>query len=116
MDDRRLALIGIVLGLPFALLLALETFGWGPADAWMRSTTTTDGHELNAFGRAMTTAIVALLPVALAVNVAPLVRQGAGGRPLNLALAACILSVIVIVAGAVVVDQLPCWRGVPACD
>jgi hypothetical protein len=56
--------------------------------------------------------------VAAKGTVPPLTPAGAGvlARPLNLLVALVTLSFILSVVGGIVVDQYPCWVGVPNCD
>jgi len=43
-------------------------------------------------------------------------ERGLFGYPINLVLAITILIFIVTFVGGIVVDQYPCWIGVPNCD
>jgi hypothetical protein len=63
-----------------------------------------------------------LLPVAFIIVLTPIVRnaRGAGNsilaNPINLLLAVTILVVIALMWGGLLIDQLPCFLGVPNCD
>jgi len=64
---------------------------------------------------------VLLLPVALVISRAPVVRnKRRGGRwmdfPVNVLLAGMILVVLLLLVGGFIADQYPCWVGVPNCD
>jgi hypothetical protein len=39
-----------------------------------------------------------------------------GAHPINLILAGVTLGMILMVIGAIIIDQYPCWIGVPNCD
>ncbi len=112
------AIVGVILVLPITLIFSLVTlnlhpdlgplFDPGPGRPAIAS-------SLIVLGAAL------LLPVASIVNIRP-VRQTlrAGGsllaHPLNLALAAATLGLIITLVSLIVVDQYPCWIGVPNCD
>jgi hypothetical protein len=58
--------------------------------------------------------------VAFIVNIRPVVRAGDAwsrtATPLNLVVAVVALSFVVLFIVGIVVDQYPCWTGVPNCD
>ena len=62
-----------------------------------------------------------LLPLAFVIVSVPIRRTVRSGEsllahPVNLAHAALIMILIVIVVGSIIADQYPCWIGVPNCD
>jgi hypothetical protein len=86
------------------------------------------GPQLNApngqpdvLGSLIVLGLALFLPVALVVVLAPVVRSVHAGNkiaahPINFLLAAVILFFIVMIVGGIIVDQYPCWVGVPNCD
>jgi hypothetical protein len=59
--------------------------------------------------------------VAFIVNVVPIARGARAGRgiatsPANLLVATATFALVAFFVGAIVVDQYPCWIGVPNCD
>jgi uncharacterized membrane protein YphA (DoxX/SURF4 family) len=64
---------------------------------------------------------IAAFHAAIAVNFADVLRAHRAGRgwtarPYHLALAVGLLLVVLAGIGGLVVDQYPCWHGVPNCD
>lgn len=122
MNSKRAAFIGLLLALPGAVLLALLMLkiepNFGPLAFMLR----TPVDRPNVIGSAIAFTLTVLLPmVAFIVNAAPIaqsIRAGAGwlGHPANLAVALASLLVITVLAGNIIVDQYPCWVGVPNCD
>lgn len=119
---RAAAAVGGLLCLPFIAVVALLMLNiepnFGPLEPWLASP---DPDQPDVGGSLVVLCLFLLLPLALAVVQRP-IRQTlrAGGsvfaHPLNLALAAGILLVVAAVLIAIVVDQYPCWVGVPNCD
>lgn len=114
----RSATIGAALAVPFAflvthLLLQIEP----PLGAMLRR----DPDQANVVGNAIVLGSLALAIVGLALAVSPPVRASRTGASLaaargDLTVAAFILFFVGLFIGGVIVDQLPCWRGVPNCD
>ena len=75
----------------------------------------------NVIGSAIVLGAWLLSVAAIIVTISPIVRDARAGRPLvthpvNLALASVILLFVVAFVVSIVVDQYPCWIGVPNCD
>ena len=117
---RSAAIAGALLALPFAIfytllvlrieppLKALESLKVGP-------------DQPNIVGTAIVLSAWLLSVVAFVVNLLPIVRDARAGRPFtthlfNLALAVVILMFVGAFLVSFVVDQYPCWIGVPNCD
>lgn len=68
-------------------------------------------------GSALFSAIL-LLPIAFVLILTPTVRDGNRSRwgPLSLALSAAALLAIAWLWGSLILDQMPCFLGVPDCD
>lgn len=102
---RSPALISFILVLPFMALEALLN----PANA---------GGALDFF---LLFGVLWLLPLVFIVILAPVVRNGRAGisimaNPLNLLLRVVFLALIATMWGGILLDQLPCFLGVPNCD
>jgi hypothetical protein len=114
----RSATVGAALAVPFAFLmthLALEIEP--PLGAMLRA----DPDRANVVGTAIVLAALALSIVGLALALTPVIRASRSGASLasargDLVVAAFIVFFLGLFVGGVVVDQLPCWRGVPNCD
>jgi hypothetical protein len=104
-DLRSAAIISLILVLPFAILESLN------------NTIT----KQNAPGLIILFGLMLLLPMAFIVIVMPIartVRAGTGlpGNPITLFLRVGFLALIATVWGWGLIDQLPCFLGVPNCD
>ncbi len=114
----RSATIGAALAVPFSFLMTLLLLRIEPPlGAALRGAP----DEPNVVGTAIVLGALALSIVGLALAVAPVVRASRAGATLtsargDLVVAAFILLFVGLFVGGVVIDQLPCWRGVPNCD
>ena len=80
-----------------------------------------DLDQPNVIGSLTALGTVLLVFTSFNLNLSPVLRSArAGGRitahPVNLLLAVLTLAAILVVIGAIIVDQYPCWMGVPNCD
>ena len=80
-----------------------------------------DPDQPNVVGSLIALGTLVLVVVALVLNLMSITwTMRAGGsmtaHPVNLVLAAVMVSLVAWVVGAIVVDQYPCWIGVPNCD
>ena len=122
MAPRSSAVIGVLLTLPLAFLISIEWFQIEPFSSYFRSITTEPGsNRINSLGLAITFGSLLLLPVAFLVARVPIASaKKAGGSarayPANLAVSFVILAAMLWILGAFIVDQYPCWIGVPNCD
>jgi hypothetical protein len=117
-DPRTAALTSFLLALPFTslilmLMLGIEP-GFGSLDPLLRA----PGSRLGSY---IVFGALLLLLGGLAISGVTVVRSVQAGKglmtdPVNLLLATGILLVLLLFAGAIVVDQYPCWIGVPNCD
>lgn len=98
------AIIGFILVLPLAILEALN------------NTITKE----NVFGLLLLFGVLWLLPTAFIVILTSILRSTRGKRlaanPMTLSLKFASLALIAIVWGWGLMDQLPCFLGVPNCD
>ncbi len=104
-DLRSAAVVSFALVLPLLILEALN------------NTIT----RQNAPGLALLFGVMWLLPAAFVVVLLPLVRNVRAGHsvmanPVNLSLRVVFLALVATVWTWALVDQLPCFLGVPNCD
>ncbi|MGH9937825.1 MAG: hypothetical protein ACREAM_16390 [Blastocatellia bacterium] len=99
------ALISFILVLPFVILESLN------------NTIT----KQNAHGLFVLFGLLWLLPTAFIVILAPIVRTVRAGNsimanPITLLFRVAFLALIAWIWGVAIIDQLPCFLGVPNCD
>lgn len=117
---RTAAITGALLALPFAALYTLLVFGIEPPLEALESLRA-GPDQPNIAGTAIVLSAWLLSVVAFVVNLIPIVRDARVGRPVtthpvNLALVVVILMFVGAFVVSFVVDQYPCWIGVPNCD
>jgi hypothetical protein len=118
-NPHAAALIGLILSLPLPSILLIASFEIEPLNSFLKSLFTEAGGPVNStFAIIFFLGGLMLLPVAAIITLRPVVRglrAGAGvtANPVNLLLGAAIFIFITIVF---IVDQYPCWIGVPNCD
>ena len=100
---RAAAIISLILVLPFAILELVNRRNLP------------ESFPIPLFG------ILWLLPMAFIVILAPIVRNVPAGNsiaasPINLLLRIVSLAIIAIMWGVILIDQTPCFLGVPNCD
>jgi hypothetical protein len=102
---KSAALISLILVLPLAILESLN------------NTIT----EQNAPGLIVLFGLLWLLAMAFIVILAPIARtvragNGVMANPVNLLFRVALLALIAMMWGAIMIDQMPCFMGVPNCD
>lgn len=116
------AIISIILALPITILYSLLVLNiepnFGPLQPLL---TNPDPDQPDVLGSLIALGLMLLLPVALIINLRIIMQAKRAGKsitahPINLVLAVAILALITIIVGEIVVDQYPCWIGVPNCD
>ena len=118
-NPRSAALISFLLALPFVTILSLLLLGVELPFA--RLLNNPDPDQPNVLGTLIVLGTLLLAVAACLVARVPLVRTlQAGGslfaHPINLILAFVILFFITRLVVGLIVDQFPCWIGVPNCD
>lgn len=114
--------IGLLFVIPGAIMLSLLMLSieppLGPLAPYLQAPT--EGPHI--VGSLIALTFIVFLPMAgLLINLAK-VRQTviSGGRwfsnPINLAVTITAITLIVTFAVGIIVDQYPCWIGVPNCD
>jgi len=99
------ALVSFILVLPFAILESLFN----------------TVNKQNALGLIVLFGLLWLSSMAFIVILAPIVRTALSGNnimasPINLLFRVALLAFIAMVWGGILIDQLPCFLGVPNCD
>jgi hypothetical protein len=115
------ALIGLLLALPGMTLFVLLVLNIEPPLGPLAPLVEPPAQGPAVVGSLIALSFFVLLIAAFSLNLRPLlriVRAGAGvlARPLNFLVALVTLSFILSIVGGIVVDQYPCWMGVPNCD
>jgi hypothetical protein len=110
----RSVVVAILLAAPFMFLITLLMLHIEPPFAeFLRG----EPDQVNVLGSGIVFGALALALVALALDLRELrTARERGGSLWPLAIAAVIGAYLALFVGAFVVDQLPCWRGVPNCD
>jgi hypothetical protein len=121
-NPKSAAIIGVILALPFVTILSLMMLHieppLGPLEPLLKNP---DSDQPNVIGTLIVLGAFLLAIAACIIARAPIVRTiRAGGsllaHPLNLMLGVVILSFITMLVVGLIVDQFPCWIGVPNCD
>lgn len=117
---RSAAIAGALLALPFALIFSLLVLHIEPPLRLLESLAV-GPDQPNIVGSAIVFGAWLLSVVALVITLSPNIRDARAGRgitthPVNIALAIVILFFVGGFIVSFVVDQYPCWIGVPNCD
>jgi hypothetical protein len=120
-DDISAAIAAGVLASPFAVIFALLLLHIEPPVGPLGSMLKGEVDKPNVFGSAIVLGAWLMSVVALVLAVAPIVRcmragVGIAASRLNLLVAAAISLLVFSFVAGIVVDQYPCWIGVPNCD
>ncbi len=121
-SPKAAAIYGILLAMPFTVLLVIEVYGIEPLSSFLREVTIKrDGNGLNAFGTVLILGSILLLPTAFVINIIPITRNLRAGmristNPISYLLAIVFFVYISIIFVLFLVDQYQCWIGVPNCD
>ena len=113
-NPKTAAIVSLALCLPLSILLWMAVLG-------VELPFQRQANQPDVAGTLLFLGAIFLLPLALAISLAPVVHnKRRGGRwmdyPANLMLAGIILAVLLIMVGAFIADQYPCWIGMPNCD
>ncbi len=121
-NNKSSAIIGFLLAMPLAVLLLIGIYDIEPLSGFYKTLTTeADGYRINVFGRIFEIGALLLLPLGFIVSLVPVVRNAQAGNdltanPINLLIAAALFIFIATLVISIVIDQYPCWIGVPNCD
>lgn len=121
-SPRSAAIIGFLLALPFAVLFTLLILNiepnFGPLQPLL---TNPDPDQPHVIGSLIVLGLFLLLVAGFVINLLAFLRNRRAGNGItanrvNLLLAFATLFFITMFVGAIIVDQYPCWIGVPNCD
>lgn len=122
-NQKSAAIIGFLLAMPLAILLLIEIFGIEPLHGFLVTLTTEAGAnpQLSTFGKILTLGALLLLPLGFIISLVPVVRNARtdyrfAANPFNLLIAAALFIFIAWLVISFIIDQYPCWIGVPNCD
>lgn len=121
-NRKSSSVIGLLLAMPLAILLLIEINNIEPLSSLFKTLTTeADGQGLNLFGKIFTIGTLLLLPLGFIISFTPIARNVRIGKsfaanPINLLTAAALFISIATLISFFVIDQYPCWIGVPNCD
>lgn len=116
------AIISFFLALPCMVLFSLIILNiepnFGPLEPILNNP---DPDQPDVVGSLVALSTLVMLAVAFGMNVRIISRARREGRsyvahPVVVALAVIMLAFLTSIVGAIVVDQYPCWVGVPNCD
>jgi uncharacterized membrane protein YidH (DUF202 family) len=119
---RTAAIISFLLALPgellFTLLILHVEPDFGPLEPLL---TDPDPDKPDVVGSLIVLVAMLLMPFALIINLRVIHRARRAGQslmayPVNLLLAVAIVAYIASFIGGIIIDQYPCWVGVPNCD
>jgi len=119
---KRWAIKGLLFAVPFVFIYTIATRNIEPFNSWMKGLVTSEhSPRMHAIGLALILASMLLVPIGAVVSMVPVIRSfrlGEGSRPhpLNLIFAMGLATITLWLFGSLVVDQVPCWMGVPNCD
>jgi hypothetical protein len=108
---RSAAIISFLLVLPFAILEFMFNIAYKPTALSLKK----------ALDLTVLFGLLWLLPVTFITILLPMVRNVQVGnrimaRPIHFLLSVAFLALIAIMWGGIVIDQWPCFIGVPKCD
>ena len=121
-NPRAAALIGLILSLPLPFVLLIARFEIEPLQSYLKYWFMEPGSPRNStFAIIFFLSSLLLLPVAAVITLRPVVRGLRAGNSItansaNLLLGAAIFVFLTTIVGIFIVDQYPCWIGVPNCD
>jgi hypothetical protein len=115
------AIISTILALPVLTMFLLLILNIEPPLGPLEPILKAPPDQPNVAGSLVALTLFLLLPVAFVINLIPIVQNMRAGNsitayPVNLAIAIGIFLVFASIIAALVIDQYPCWIGVPNCD
>jgi len=110
-----------LLALPLLVLVLIAWMEWQPFAGLLRAVTSNAYGGPSALGLMLVLGSTSAFLAAMALSAAEVLRARRAGRrwtarPYHLALAVGLSLIVLLGVGELVVDQYPCWQGVPNCD
>jgi hypothetical protein len=117
-NPKYTAITSFLLALPFITIFILFVFRIEPSLGPLDPLLDPENSHLGSF---IVFGSFILLLVGFTISVIPIVRSkkignGVAANPINLFLSTFILFFILAFISSIVIDQYPCWKGVPNCD
>ena len=119
---KSATIISFLLTLPITIIYSLLVLNiepdFGPLEHLL---TSPDPDQPDVVGSLIVLGAMLLLPLAFVINLrvilrAKRARKSLTAHPFNLVLAVGILAFTALIVGEIIIDQYPCWIGVPNCD
>lgn len=119
-NPRSAAIVSLVLSLPLGLTYVILTLNIEPLASILNNLFTMDGLQgeiqINMLGRIVILGGLVLLPVALALNLQPLLKkEGRRLYPINIVAGTAILVLVILTWGGLILEQIACFQGI-RCD
>jgi len=119
-NSRSAASLGFILCLPLAALFVIFTFDLEPFIRPLKELLTTDGQQINHFGRIVIFGALLLLPIAFVLNLQPILKKaGPEGKrtfyTINIIVGTSILLLIIFTWGGLILESIYCLQGIH-CD
>jgi hypothetical protein len=113
--------VPVLLALPLVVLALVAWLELQPFTGLLRAATSDPDGSPTLLGKTLMFGSVAAFLLAIALSVAEVLRawrtgRGWRARPYHLGLAVVLVLALSAAVGGIVVDQAPCWQGVPNCD
>jgi hypothetical protein len=117
----RSARVPALLAVPLVVLALVAWLEWQPFSGLLRSATSDEDGSPTLLGMILMLGSLAAFLLAIVLSVAEVLRAWRAGRgwrarPVHLALAAVLVLGLLGAIAGLVIDQAPCWEGVPNCD
>jgi len=119
-NPRLAAITSFILALPLGLMYIAFMFDIQPLIKPLKALLTTNGSDLNNFGRLVLFGGLLLLPIAFALNLQPSLKKiGPEGKrifyAINIIVGAAILLLIIFTWGGLIMESIYCLQGI-RCD
>ncbi len=117
-NSKSNALVSLLLAFPFTILFLSFIFGLQPSLGALDPLLNAEGSHLGTF-IVLGALILLLMGLGISSKTAWLgIKQGDHSftTRINLLMAGAIFLVLMGFIGAIIIDQYPCWVGVPNCD
>ena len=113
--------VPVLLALPLVVLALVAWLEWQPFTGLLRAATSDPEGSPTVLGKVLMFGSLAAYLGAIVLSAAEVLRAWRAGRgwlarPTHVALAVALVLAVVGAVGGIVVDQAPCWQGVPNCD
>jgi hypothetical protein len=113
--------VPVLLALPLVVLALVAWLEVQPFTALLRAATSDPDGSPTLLGKVLMFGSLAAFLGAIVLSAAEVLRtrrpgRGWRARPYHLGLAAVLMLAVCAAVGGIVVDQAPCWQGVPNCD